>query len=346
MVERDGDPLDVLLRRSWHALSTDADVGEHPIAVTLLDRPLVLVRLAGKVAAFDDQCPHRGAALSLGWVSGECLVCPYHGWHYDRDGTCVRIPSLDDVGRSPNRAHARAYAVAVHLGLIWVALEDPVFELPQFDELDDAGMHVVACPPYEWACNATRRLENFLDFAHFPWIHPGILGDPEHPLVAAHTVETRGAELHVHQTRIEPANDDVKTGGLEIGETVTSEMHYRVQLPLTAQLHQSLPGGRRYAVWLTVSPVSAARARTFWFVARNYALDEDDEKYVRFQQDVVAQDQPIIESQRPRRIPFALRDELHVRDDKVVVAYRRALVEHARRAIGDATPPEILDSIG
>jgi phenylpropionate dioxygenase-like ring-hydroxylating dioxygenase large terminal subunit len=324
------DPLDVLLRRSWHAVATVDDVGTGPLSVTLLDRALVLVRLDEAISAFDDQCPHRGAALSLGWVSGSCLVCPYHGWHYGSDGACVRIPSLDDGGRAPSRAHLRSYPVSVHLGLVWVALEDPVLGLPEFAELTDPDMHVVACPPYSWDCHATRRLENFLDFAHFPWIHPGILGDPTHPLVPAHTVAQQGQEIHVHQTRIEPANDDVKTGGLGIGDTVTSEMDYRVQLPLTAQLHQLLPGGRRYAVWLTVSPVGAARARTFWFVARNYALDDDDEKFVRFQQDVVAQDRPIIESQRPRRIPFALSDELHVRDDKVVLAYRRALLEYAQ----------------
>ena len=80
-------------------------------------------------------------------------------------------------------------------------------------------------------------------------------------------------------------------------------------------------------------PVGPTRTRTFWFVARNYALEDDDEKFVRFQQDVVAQDRPIIESQRPHRIPFALTDELHVRDDKVVLAYRRALIEYAHEAV-------------
>jgi phenylpropionate dioxygenase-like ring-hydroxylating dioxygenase large terminal subunit len=331
------DALDRLLRRSWHPVAVAGEIGTAPVAVTLLDEAIVLVRLGGQVRAFTDQCPHRGAALSLGWSDGAQLSCPYHGWSYDGSGACVWIPSLrpqpsgagDAGNRIPTRANLQAHAAREHLGLVWVALEDPITEPPGFAEHDDPGIRTVPCPPYDWDCHAFRRIENFLDFAHFPWIHPGILGDPADPLVPPHEVTRDGPVVRVHQTRVEPANDDVKTMGLGLDEVVTSEMNYTVQLPLTAQLHQDLPGGRRYAVWLTASPVSATRTRTFWFVGRNYALDEDDDKFVRFQQDVVAQDRPIIESQRPARIPLALGDELHVKDDKFQVEYRRGLLELA-----------------
>ena len=48
------DPLDGLLRRSWHAVATVDEVGTGPLSVTLLDRPLVLVRLDETISAFDD----------------------------------------------------------------------------------------------------------------------------------------------------------------------------------------------------------------------------------------------------------------------------------------------------
>jgi phenylpropionate dioxygenase-like ring-hydroxylating dioxygenase large terminal subunit len=329
------EPLDVLLRRSWHAVARVDDIGAAPVPVTLLDERLVLARLDGEIQAFDDRCPHRGAALSVGWIEDDCLVCPYHGWRYGADGACVRIPSLGEGAPLPARATLVPRRTAVHLGLVWVALDDPLFGLPEFPEFTDDGIHVVPCPPYDWDCHATRRLENFLDFAHFPWIHPGILGDPAQPRVAPHTVQRDGAVIRVHQTRVEPTNDDVKTGGLgdvTADGTVRSEMDYLVHLPLTAQLHQELPSGRRYLVWLTLSPLSSARTRTFWYVARNYALDEDDDKYVRFQQDVVAQDRPVIESQRPHRVPLELNAELYVKDDKFGLEYRRGLIEFSRRA--------------
>ena len=47
----------------------------------------------------------------------------------------------------------------------------------------------VSCGPYSWACDASRQVENFTDFGHFPFVHPGLLGDPERPVVP----EPRGA---------------------------------------------------------------------------------------------------------------------------------------------------------
>ena len=44
-----------------------------------------------------DECPHRKAPLSQGRVDlvTNCLECPYHGWQFDTDGNCTKIPQLD-----------------------------------------------------------------------------------------------------------------------------------------------------------------------------------------------------------------------------------------------------------
>ena len=36
-----------------------------------------------RVFALDNLCPHKGAALSLGMIEGDCVVCPQHGWKFD-----------------------------------------------------------------------------------------------------------------------------------------------------------------------------------------------------------------------------------------------------------------------
>ncbi len=110
-------------------------------------------------------------------------------------------------------------------------------------------------------------------------------------------------------------------------------MHYAGYPPLAAQLSQELPNGRRYSVFIAPSPVDEHTARTFWLVSRNYDLDQPDEAFVQFQVDVVAQDQPIVESQRPERIPPEITAELHVRDDKVSLTWRRLLAELGDRAL-------------
>ena len=70
----------------WHPVLWSKEVADKPVAVQLLDQPLVVWRANDGLSAFYDLCLHRGAALSLGWVSGDQLVCAYHGWNYTADG--------------------------------------------------------------------------------------------------------------------------------------------------------------------------------------------------------------------------------------------------------------------
>ena len=67
----------------------------------------MLVRLDGEVRAFRDLCVHQGTALSLGWVEDGCLVCPYHGWTYDTDGQCGRIPASHGTNIPAKAPHSR-----------------------------------------------------------------------------------------------------------------------------------------------------------------------------------------------------------------------------------------------
>lgn len=117
------------LRRSFLAVARADDVAPGPVAVRLLDVPVVLFRdAAGRVGALADRCPHRDMPLSSGSVGffGE-LVCGYHGWAYEPDGTCVRIP-LSHATMRPAQACVRSYAVREAHGLVWVALEPPEAE--------------------------------------------------------------------------------------------------------------------------------------------------------------------------------------------------------------------------
>jgi vanillate O-demethylase monooxygenase subunit len=330
VLEPDRVGLDALAMRAWHPVAVAAEVGDEPVRVTLMGRPVVVVRSPDGVRAYTDLCVHRGAAIGLGFRDGDCIRCPFHGWGYDpATGRCVDIPS--QRGRPiPERARLVGHHVAEHLGLVWVALDEPVVGLPQFPMYDDARFRTVVCPPYDWSCHASRRVENFLDFAHFAWVHPGTLGDRDHPEVPEHETWLEGDVLAIRQPRPEPRND-VKTAGLDDtldhtddGRVITM-MHYRGYPPFAAYLHQVLPGGREYAVMLIASPIDDHTTRTFWHVARTYDLDAPDERFVQFQVDVVAQDRAIVESQRPEQIPAAITAELHVHDDKVSLLWRRVL---------------------
>ena len=175
-----------------------------PLAVDLLGEALVLWRnSAGTAHAFFDLCIHRGTALSLGTVEGDEIVCPYHGWRYGSDGACTRIPQRADPTRVPAKARATTFTCAERYGMIWVALEEPRWGLPEVPELEDPAWATVYCGPYWWACDASRQVENFTDFGHFPFVHPGLLGDPERPVVPGHEVSTDGHILRYEIVRPE-----------------------------------------------------------------------------------------------------------------------------------------------
>jgi toluene monooxygenase system ferredoxin subunit len=66
--------------------------------------PVLLVRLADGVRAYDDRCLHKGVPLSAGKLSGTRLVCSVHAWEYD---------VASGRGLNPERVCLRAFPVRV-----------------------------------------------------------------------------------------------------------------------------------------------------------------------------------------------------------------------------------------
>jgi hypothetical protein len=85
-------------------------------------------------------------------------------------------------------------------------MEEPRWPLPEVPELEDSRRSFVA-GPYEWTSDASRQLENFTDFAHFPWLHPGLFGDPERVIVPNYEVKAAGNLLSYEIVR--PGTADV-----------------------------------------------------------------------------------------------------------------------------------------
>ncbi len=315
------------LRACWHPVAWSRDVADRPAAAMLLGEPLALWRdRGGAMHAVADLCIHRGTALSLGWIDGDEIVCPYHGWHYATSGACTLIPQLEDPTRIPAKARVDAFRCCERYGLVWVALDEPRFALPEIPELEDGDWRIVPCGPYGWDCDASRQVENFTDFGHFPWVHPGLLGDPSRPVVPRHEVEVRGHVLHYSVVRPEaPNSDDYPVFSNEETEAPMRRSRYELHLPYTIVLRLGW-GAREGMVYFFASqPAAADRCRGFLVIGRNYNLDQPDEVLQAFEETIFSQDRTVVESQRPERVPFDLAAELHLRFDAVAVGYRRAM---------------------
>lgn len=75
---------------------------------------------SGKLAAVPDRCPHRGMRLSHGFVRGERLNCIYHGWAFDNEGQCRRIPAHPDLV-PPQAIRVQVLSIVERGGVVWVS---------------------------------------------------------------------------------------------------------------------------------------------------------------------------------------------------------------------------------
>lgn len=159
----------------WYsAIATrDLAVGDL-VAMRAVDRELVITRdETGKPHVFDAYCAHMGAHLGGGRVVGECVKCPYHGWEYDGDGRCVRIPYTD--ARIPSRARVRSYPVHEADGIVyfWFHAGDgePNFTIPAVPEADDPAWSDAHLWEFELVAALQEMAENNVDYAHFKYVH-------------------------------------------------------------------------------------------------------------------------------------------------------------------------------
>lgn len=162
------------LRNAWYVAAWDEELGETPIARTLLGEPVVLYRdEQGSPVALRDACPHRFAPLSRGKVSEGNIQCPYHGLVFDKTGTCIHNPN--GRGATPKSLTIRSYPVAVASGAIWIWFGGPekpvVTAPPTYSFMTDPQWHSVQGYLHVLA-HYELVTDNLLDLSHAEFLHP------------------------------------------------------------------------------------------------------------------------------------------------------------------------------
>ena len=117
-----------MITNQWYAILPSKAVGKGKIvSVKRCGLPLALFRTeTGELGCLADRCTHRGAALSLGALRGDCLYCPFHALHFDTTGRCRYIPangksSAEDL----TRYNVTAYLVQEAHGIIYMWYGEP-----------------------------------------------------------------------------------------------------------------------------------------------------------------------------------------------------------------------------
>lgn len=316
---------DRVMLNDWHVVANAGEVRDGAIFATqLLERDLLLWRSNGELHAWLDRCPHRGSKLSLGEIrEGNTLVCPYHGWHFNEQGQCTRMPAHPQHPIS-QRARVTTLHARERYGLVWVCLGEPAGAVPAFHGVDE-DYHLVITGPYDVATSGPRAVENFLDLSHFPFVHTGYLGEEPYTEMDDYDVAVVDNEIRVNNVSAwQPRANVTSETGVKVAYS------YRVLRPLTVMLTKE-PGtvGEQPSdlILLSIQPLEETRIRAWFVLAMNYGHNEPEAYFRDFQDTIFLQDKAVLESQRPKRLPLNPTAELHQPADKSSNAYRRWLKE-------------------
>jgi phenylpropionate dioxygenase-like ring-hydroxylating dioxygenase large terminal subunit len=225
---------EMIWKKYWLFAGTVADIpkaGDYFTYTAQNDSIIIIRGNKGEVFAHYNTCRHRGSLICLDERGhSPKLVCPYHQWVYDKDGTLLKARLMpDDFDRSSFGLHPVHVQVANGLIFISLAKEPPDFSKVLKDYapfLSPYRMDNAKCAyrkRYVLRTNWKLVAENFRECYHCGPAHPEYCS----AVIGANMKESAEEELAVRKV------EWIKKG-LEV-ETVDFEkdsFHFAIRYPL------------------------------------------------------------------------------------------------------------------
>ena len=306
----------MFLKDCWYVAAWSSEIGEEPLARTLLEEPVVLYRTReGTAVALADRCCHRAMPLSMGTVMGERLQCGYHGLEFAPDGQCVAVPGQTKV---PPGAAVRSYPLIERAGWLWIWMGDPALAeeamLPDWWWMDHPDWKTVpgnlATPLYT-RCGYQMIIENLLDLSHLTFVHTDTIGNDE---ITRFPCQTERHDQGVRMTRLMPSVEPAAfyiaagnfTGAVDRWQIVEASLPVYVDVDVgCAEVGRgALEGERNQGIAFHVpncpTPETARTTHHFYAHSRLFQIDSAamDEIYRTDFLRVFHQDLAIMEAQQ------------------------------------------------
>lgn len=334
----------------WYPVVRSQDLGTTPQRVRILAHDLVVFRdKEGKPAVLSDTCVHRGGSLGGGKCKGDGTIqCPYHGWRFNRDGQCVRIPSLGAKAKIPPRARVDSYPVEEKYGVVFAFLGDleenerpPI--MPVFEESDPAYRSTVIT--FDISYHYERSIENGLDPAHNEYVHPthGYSGEKEDTEYKVNDLEPSQNNPYgfgfMSTFDAPPLKNPImrfarsQSGKMQAGSGTygPNQMWTYIHFSETKFMHQ----------YMFEAPIDETRTRVFLVNFRNVLFFKGgllarlnnwlDKKVNERNMVIASQDIVVVDKLQPRLTPPTTAKELLMPADKVILQYREKLDEFTAR---------------
>ena len=217
----------------------------------------------------------------------------------------------------------RVFPVILRFGHVWTCPGTPAHDLFTIPEADQTGRRLVDVGVVRVKCSPLRAVENFLDIAHFPFVHTDVLGAEPHTEVNRYEVQIREDSDEVWATKVtfyQPQAAKSAEGGI-----VTQYM-YRVPAPTASVLYKTCPAqpGEWDVIGIFVQPLTEEMCDVWPWMALFDDVTPQAE-LIAFQQMIFLQDRSILENQIPRLLPLDPGMEIPTQADLTSIAYRRWL---------------------
>jgi phenylpropionate dioxygenase-like ring-hydroxylating dioxygenase large terminal subunit len=171
----------------WYVIGKSLDfLTNKPYRAQIWNRSYVVWKNEnGSYIGLDDVCSHKGASLSAGKICNNNVVCPYHGYEFNQNGTLVKVPG---ICFQPSPVYdVSKYNVIEKNGWIYLNTMIP----PIIDNITDNVTDNIFVEPevesncsvvfleMEYNCYSRILSENSLDVMHIAFVHT--FGNSEKP---------------------------------------------------------------------------------------------------------------------------------------------------------------------
>jgi phenylpropionate dioxygenase-like ring-hydroxylating dioxygenase large terminal subunit len=252
----------------WYPVSPIEDLDpKRPTPVTVLGLRLVIWKPPSSeiFRVFLDECPHRLAPLSEGRVDDKTgnLMCSYHGWQFDAEGICTKIPQAENaeiVTKNQDNFCVISFPVRQENDLLWVwpdaksqelANQTPLPLSPQIDASKGfVWSSFVRDIEYDWQ----TLIENVADPSHVPFAHHGVQGNREK--AGAVPIEILQSNANLIEAKLDR----------HFKSTITFEPPCRLEYAMSFGNDEKKLGLITYCI-----PVSPGKSRIVAQFSRNFA---------------------------------------------------------------------------
>lgn len=280
-----------IVKNRWYIAAFSKEITREPMERTILGKPVALYRKEdGAPVAMYGLCPHRYYPLAAGRVEGDALKCGYHGFTFDADGSCIRIPSQDVSGTFCQPT----YSIVERGPLCWIWMGDEDkkddVQIPAYEDfgLEQPGWRYSSENYFHSKGRAQLLIDNLMDLTHLAYIHHHVPGGETMARTAMESMDRPQSYQILRKGKVpfnpffaaifgQGASFEGLSDFTQVSDFYGPEF-IRTSLPVMTDLKLGEPvpeGFNQLYILHAMTPETEHTTHYFGFATRNFRLDDD-----------------------------------------------------------------------